>query len=993
VKKAIQKKVLPKKSNATLPKSAAVHYKKNLFIAGIGASAGGLEALKLFFDNFPPDSGMAFVIVQHLDPTHKSLLTELIGMHTKMQVAEVTDGLKVKPNCVYIIPPNRDLRILHSTLKITEPTQGRTVRRPIDLFFQSLAQDQKDMAIGIILSGTGTEGTLGLKEIKAEGGISFVQDPKTAQFAGMPQSAITAATPDFILPPEKMPDQLIEYIKKRRNTIGIVPTPTASIENHLKKIFLIIRNQTGHDFSNYKINTILRRITKRIALNQINTIEDYEAFLQNNPAEIKKLYKDFLIGVTSFFRDKEVFDCVEKKAIPYLMANCLEKQVMRIWVCGCSTGEEAYSLAILFNEALVKTKQFIRVIIFATDIDKDAIDFARNGIYSESAVGDINPERLSNCFVHKENGVQLKKHIREMVVFAHHNVIKDPPFTKMDMISCRNLLIYLNTDLQKKIIPVFDYSLNKDGLLLLGTSESIGEFTNYFSVFDQGIKIFKKKKKITNRLQKGILGLPEIQHNMGLPLAPNTASAKKVNLSGLTEKILLNQYAPPSVIIDKNNEAIYFSGNIGQYLEIPVGEARLNILDMAKRGLKPELDATIRKVRTGRVEVQTKGVEVKVNDHFKAINLIVKPVLIKETDLGALLIIFEPAEKSTEKVSELNDRPTRKRKPEISDLEKELKITQQHLQSAINELEISNESLQTTNEEYQSSNEELQSTNEELETSREELQSVNEELITVNSELTDKIEQLSEANDDLNNLLASIEVATVYLDRELKVKRFTPAATRIFNLIPSDIDRPVTHLSSNIVYKTLVDDVKNALKTLAVKSADVKAVDGTWYHMRILPYRTTENIIEGVLVTFVDITDQKNVEETLKKTNEHINLILENLPAVPFTCIGEPEIIFSFVGKSSEKVTGFLPEQFISKTSFWINRIHADDKKKMLSAFLNISKKGSLDLLFRWKCADGKYKHFINYLRFAKAEGGRPAYIVGVWQETKGSEKQLKVIK
>ena len=676
-----------------------------------------------------------------------------------------------------------------------------------------------------------------------------------------------------------------------------------------------------------------------------------------------------------------------------MLENCLERQMVRIWVCGCSTGEEAYSLAILFNEALEKSKQFIRVIIFASDIDRAAIDFARSGIYSESTVADIDPERLSKNFVHKENGYQLKKYIREMVVFAHHNVIKDPPFSKMDMISCRNLLIYLNSDLQKKIIPVFNYSLNNDGLLLLGTSESIGEFTNYFSVFDQGIKIFKKKKETTNRLQKGVLGLPEIQHNMALPLAINTASVKKINISGLTEKMLLDQYAPPSVIIDKNNEAIYFSGNTGQYLEIPVGEARLNILNMAKKGLKPELDATIRKVRTGRMEVQTNGVEVKVNDHFKTINLIVKPVLVKETDLGALLIIFEPAQKSAKKVSELSDLPSRKRKPEISDLEKELKITQQHLQSAINELEISNESLQTTNEEYQSSNEELQSTNEELETSREELQSVNEELITVNSELTGKIEQLSEANDDLNNLLASIEVATVYLDRELKVKRFTPAATRIFNLIPSDIDRPVTHLSSNIVYKALVDDVKNALKTLAVKSADVQAVDGTWYHMRILPYRTTENVIEGVLVTFVDISDQKNVEETLKKTNEHLNLILENLPAVPFTCMAEPEIIFSFVGKSSEKVTGFLPEQFISKTSFWINRIHADDKKKMLSAFLNISKKGSLDLLFRWKCADGKYKHFINYLRFAKAEGGRPAYIVGVWQETKGSDKNLKVIK
>lgn len=984
------KKKAVKKIAKVSPKPNLADKKKNLFVAGIGASAGGLEALKVFFDNAPSDSGIAFIIVQHLDPMHKSLLSELLSEHTKMKVSEVTDGIKVKPNCVYIIPPNKDLRILNGILLLIKPTEARAKRRSIDSFFHSLAEDQKENAIGIILSGTGTEGTLGLKEIKAEGGISIVQDPKTAKFDGMPQSAIDAKTADYILPPEKMPVQLLNYLKNRNSTI--IPTikseSNTPLDSQLKKIFLLIRNQTGYDFSNYKTNTIVRRIIKRKALNQIDSFEDYIEFLQNNSSEIEKLYKDFLIGVTSFFRDTEVFNSVEKKAIPYLLKKCIEKQEVRVWVCACSTGEEAYSLAILFKEALEKSKQYIKVTIFASDLDKEAIEFARNGIYPESALAEITSERLSRHFIKKENKYQLKKEIREMVVFARHNVIKDPPFSKMDMITCRNLLIYMNSELQKRIIPLFHYSLNSDGILLLGTSESIGEFTNYFSVFDPKIKIYKKNTENNKRKPTTEFELPHIHRGI-LPanvLQPSGVK-KKVNVSSLTEKILLDNYAPPSVIIDKNNNALYFSGNTGQYLEPPSGEANLNILEMAKKGLKSDLETAIRKARSIKAEVQTIGVDIKVNDHFQTINLIVKPVLTKETDLGAMMIIFETAEKATKTISEKVTKFSGIHKPNVNELEKELKITREHLQTAIDELETSNDDLQTTNEEYQSSNEELQSTNEELETSREELQSVNEELITVNSELSGKIEQLSQANDDLNNLLSSIEVATVFLDRNLNIKRFTPAATKIFNLIPSDIDRPVTHLSSNIVYKALADDVKNALKTLAVKTADVQALDETWYHMRILPYRTAENVIEGVLVTFVDITEQKKTEEKLKKTNEHLNMIMENLPAVPFTCLADPDFKISFVGNSCEKVMGFLPEQFVKKTSFWVNRIHPGDKKKIMSAFSSIAKKGSFDLPFRWKCADGKYKNFINYIRYAEAENSRPAYIVGVWQEIVGNSK------
>jgi two-component system CheB/CheR fusion protein len=969
--------------DTTANQQSARNQKDGFFIVGIGASAGGLEALNLFFDNMPSDSGMAFVIVQHLDPTHKSLLSELIARHTKMTVAEVLDGVKIKPNFVYIIPPNKDLRIFHGALEIFDPTEQRAKRRPIDSFLQSLADDQKGLAIGIILSGTGTEGALGLKEILAEGGMTIVQDPKTAQFSGMPDNAIAAKSADYILPPDKMPKQLLQYVRQRSNT-NISPKLdiTAPLENQLKKIFMIIRDQTGNDFSNYKTNTIIRRISKRTALHQIDSIEQYIVFLQNNPEEVVKLYKDFLIGVTLFFRDKEVFKSVENKVLPYLIEKCQETQELRAWVCGCSTGEEAYSLAMLFKDGFDKSRQYIKVMIFATDIDKDAIEVARIGSYPESIQADISPEYLSRYFIKKERGFQIKKEIRDMVVFAHHNVIKDPPFSKMDFISCRNLLIYMNSDLQKKIIPTFHYSLKNDGILLLGPSESIGEYTDMFAAFDQKIKTYKKINVSTRKNNPQYQPLNIERQSFLVETRQSFGMHKKTFVSGITEKILLDQYAPPSVIIDQHNDALYFSGNTGLYLEPPSGTARLNILDMAKKGLKAHLISAIKKARNLNAEVQKKGIDVMVSDYFNTINLRVKPLYTKEYDAGALMIIFEPVEKLEKNIPRKTTEHSGKRKPSITEIEKELKITREHLQTAINELETSNEDLQSANEEFQSSNEELQSTNEELETSREELQSVNEELITVNNELSNKIDQLSQSNNDLNNLLRSIEVATLYLDPDLKIKRFTAAATKIFNLIPSDIDRPVTQLSSTLHYHTLADDVKHALKTLEIKSMEVNATDGTWYKMRIIPYRTAENIIEGVLITLVDINDQKNVAQSLKKTNEHLNLIMENLPAIPFSCIIKPVLKIDFVGKNCEKITGFLPEQFTSDISFWTNRIHPEDQERLIASFTEVAKTGSQTLPFRWKCDNGIYKNFIHNIRYAAAENGRPDYIVGFWQET-----------
>jgi two-component system CheB/CheR fusion protein len=951
------------------------------FIVGIGTSAGGLEALSAFLDHTPPDTGMAFVIVQHLDPNHKSMLSELIGNHTAMCVTEASDGLVVVPNAVYTIPPNKTLKIFHKTLELSTPLEDQGKRKPIDTFFKSLAIDQKSRAIGIVLSGTGSDGTDGLKDIVTEGGLCIVQDPITAQFRGMPEHAIEASVADYILPPDKISKKLVEYTSKRTNNLVFLTTNLDTLtENQLKKICLIIRDQTGYDFLNYKSNTVVRRINKRIAMQQIESYEEYIDLLEKNPDEVVKLYKEFLIGVTSFFRDNEVFKSLENNVIPYLLEKCTDKQGIRVWVCGCSTGEEAYSIAMLFKEALYKFKKHLKVVIFASDIDEDAIEFGRNGTYSDNIRANVSHERIARFFQKKDNKYQIKKEIREMVVFAHHNVIKDPPFSKIDLITCRNLLIYLDSELQKKIIPTFHFRLNDGGILILGTSESIGEYVDLFSVFEDHQKIFKKNN-VAFRKENLFYQLPPIERQaVFTESSQNFAGKKKTATPNVSEKILLEQYAPPSVIIDKNNDAIYFSGNTGQFLEPPNGFPRFNILDMAKKGLRSFLENSLKKARKNNIETRISGVDIMVNDQFYCINLIVKPLTNKEYELGTLMVIFEPVHKSDSKESTKTTSNASQSKRTNLDVERELKITREYLQTAINELETSNEERLSAFEEHQLSNEELQSTVEELETSREELQSVNEEMITVNNELTNKIEQLSQANNDLNNLLRSIEVVTLYLDPNLKIKRFTGAASEIFNLIPSDIDRPITQLSSNLVYYTLADDVNYALKTLSVKSMEVVSTDGKWYNMRIIPYRTAENIIEGVLVTLVDISEQKKIEKKMINVSKHLQLMADNMLAVPYSCTLLPILNIDFVGENCERLTGFLPEKFMGNMDFWIQRIHPSDRKKMLDTLSDTSKKGVSRQEFRFKCADNVYKKFVNTWWFSATNPEKPDHILGVWQ-------------
>lgn len=864
-------------------------------IVGIGASAGGLAAFEAFFSGMPTDNdpGMAFVLVQHLAPDHKSILADLIRRYTRMQVFEVEDGMVVQPNCAYIIPPNHDMAFLNGTLHLLEPAAPRGQRLPIDFFFRSLAQDQHERAIGIVLSGTGSDGTRGVRAIKGEAGMVMAQNPESTEFDGMPRSAIATGLVDYELPPAEMPAQLIAYAA---HAFGKLPqftaNPAPKTENALKKIFVLLRAQTGHDFSQYKPSTIHRRIERRMAVHQVETIDGYVKYLQQTPTEVEALFRDLLIGVTNFFRDPEVFQALEEQIIPKLFADKPAGGVVRVWSTGCSTGEEAYSIAILLQERMEAMKQsYYTVQVFATDIDSRAIATARAGLYPSSIAADISPQRLASFFTAEPGGsaYRIHKGIRDLMVFSEQDAIKDPPFSKLDLISCRNFMIYLNAELQKKLIPLFHYALNPGGVLFLGTSEGVGDFGDLFAVLDRKAKLYQRKDDFqgTPRAALGRFLPPMTAINAALPRAPGkTAFPVKLPLRELTEQALLQQIAPAGALVNGQGDILYLHGRTGMYLEPAPGETDINnILKMAREGLRHELTMALHKAAVTKEIVRALGLRVKTNGHFTRVNLSIRPVTTgpaatPESPLY-LVILEEAPAPDTEQTQPAalplasggangseSDADAR-----IAALKEELRAKDEYLVSTHEELETSNEELKSSNEEMQSVNEELQSTNEELETAKEEMQSVNEELATVNGELNTKVVDLSRVNNDMNNLLAGSGIATVFVDHQLRILRFTPTAAQIINLIQSDVGRPVGHIVSNLVgYTILVADVQAVLDTLTPKDAQVQTTVGVWYTMRIRPYRTLENVIEGVVITFVDITEIKRIEDALEKANKLLRL-------------------------------------------------------------------------------------------------------------------------
>jgi two-component system, chemotaxis family, CheB/CheR fusion protein len=874
-------------------------------IVAIGASAGSLDALEQFFTNMPDDSGMAFVLVQHLDPTHKSILVDLVNRYTPMKVIEVQDGMKVEPNCAYIIPPNRDMAILHRTLQLLEPSAPRGLRLPIDYFFRSLAQDQQELAICIVLSGTGTDGTLGLKAVKEVGGMAMVQEPESASYDGMPRSAIATGLVDFVLPPEKMMVQLITYAQHAfvpETGKGVAPSPKGT--DNLKKIFVLLRAQIGHDFSFYKPNTISRRIERRMTVNQIEHIGDYVRYLQKNPSEIETLFKELLIGVSNFFRDPQAFDLLARKAIPAIFKNKDLGQPVRMWVPGCATGEEAYSIAILLREQMEMFKREVQVQVFATDIDSKAIETARTGTYPDSITVDVSPQRLSRFFTKEDNTYQVNKVIRDMLVFAEQNVIQDPPFSRLDLISCRNLLIYMGVELQKKVLQLLHYALDQDGYLFLGTSESIGEQTELFDVVDRKWKLFQRKGEgVSPGLEAHLPTLPLTLEATGRgPLEAKIPG--KPSLRDSTERLLLEDYAPSCVIVNEKGDVLYIHGRTGKYLEPAPGQARMNIVEMAREGLQLELTTTVRKALAEKKAIRCNGLRVKANGEEQVIDLTVKPM--KEQP-GSMLVVFEEAVPQPPGESLQAPQPSEKDNRRVAELQRELRSTKEYLQTSIEELETSNEELKSTNEELQSSNEELQSTNEELSTSKEELQSVNEELMTVNSEYEVKVAELAKANNDILNLLASTDVGTVFVDTKLCIQRFTPPATNAINLIRTDIGRPLAHIASNLDYERLVQDTEEVLNTLVPKETEAQSTEGLFYAVRIRPYRTLENVVEGAVVTFIDITERKRMEEVLRESEQRYRSLYEGCPDGYARLTMDGRIVES--NKAFQEIVGYSEEE------------------------------------------------------------------------------------
>jgi two-component system CheB/CheR fusion protein len=885
-------------------------------IVGIGASAGGLAAFEAFFSGMPTDDdpNMAFVLVQHLAPDHKSILAELVRRYTRMEVFEVEDGMAVRPNCAYIIPPGRDMAFLGGTLQLLEPSVPRGRRMPIDFFFRSLAQDQLERAIGIVLSGTGSDGTLGVRAIKGNGGMVMVQNPATTEYDGMPRSAIATGLVDFELPPAAMPDQILAYVAHAFGHLPKVAPANSKNENALKKIFILLRNQVGHDFSQYKPSTIQRRIERRMAIHQIETMDGYVKFLRSTPAETEALFRDMLIGVTCFFRDPEAFAALAEQVVPKLFAGRPANKSIRVWVPGCSTGEEAYSLAILLQERMEKQRRSFNLQVFATDIDTRAVAVARAGIYPASIGVDITPERLARFFVPEPGGTdknpqayRIHKKIRDILVFSEQDVIKNPPFSRLDLISCRNLLIYMGGELQKKLIPLFHYALNPGGFLFLGTSETVGEHAVLFSGLNRKAKIFQRKEDFPG-MRHAAPGqfLPPMTGAMeetSVRSTTPTAVSAKLSLRELTEIALLQEVVPAGALVTAGGDILYLHGRTGMYLEPAPGEAGVNnILKMAREGLKHDLAVALHKAAETRQTLRFPGLRVKTNGDFCTLNLTVRPVApgmaalaqgkpTKATETFLFLVILQDAPvldtvipDQLPVVGNLGgveaDASDEDVDVCITVLKQELRAKEEYLQATNEELETSNEELQSSNEEMQSVNEELQSTNEELETSKEELQSVNEELATVNSELQTKVADLSQANNDMNNLLAGTGIATVFVDHQLCILRFTPAATRLINLISNDVGRPVGHIVSNFKnYDHFPKDVQAVRDTLSSKKAQVQTVDGRWYSMSILPYRTINNVIEGVVITFVDITETRHTDEAYRTLEQKYRALYEKYRA------------------------------------------------------------------------------------------------------------------
>jgi len=832
-------------------------------IVGIGASAGGLEAIEQFIGNILPDSGLAYIVVQHLDPTQKALLTELLQRITVLPVREATHGMRIEANSIYVIPPNTELRVAHNTLELARPAEPRGLRLPINVLFSSLASSQGDRAIGVILSGMGSDGTAGAQAIKAMGGLTLVQEPATAQFDSMPKSAIAAGCADIVAPPAGMPARIQSFVANPGHDKSVPDASLPATPEPLEQIVKLLQRQTRHDFSLYKSSTLLRRIERRMVIHGIASPAQYAEFLAQNPQEAELLFKELLIGVTSFFRDQAVWDYLGQVALPELLARRSHSPALRAWSVGCSTGEEAYSLAMVFAEVTdnVPALEAFRLQIFASDLSPDAIAAARRGQFPLTISTTVSPERLARFFTAHETYYQINKHIRDMVLFAQQDVVLDPPFTRLDLLICRNLLIYFDQSLQQKLLPLFHYSLRPGGILLLGSSETIGRLHHLFTPLQSKLRLYLRQDHTVGR------GTLPVQSFPPLSTISREQTLSSTNLSGTTasslqaaaDHVLLQVHAPAAVVLNAGGDIVYISGRTGKYLEPAAGKANWNIHAMAREGLRGPLATALRRAAEQNEPQQLQGIQVVEPGGVQLVDVTVQKLNEPAALQGMTMIVFHDLAAAGSGRGK-RKHPVAEEAPHAAEIQQ----YRDEIQALREETRASREELQAANEELQSTNEELQSANEELTTSKEEMQSMNEELQTINSELQTKLDDLALAQSDLQNTLNSIEIAILFLDLNMNVRRYTDRAAQIINLRESDVGRPLSDLTTCLQYPTLSADAQETLRTLAFSEKQVPTTDGRWFSVRIMPYKRLDNMIDGVVVTLVDITKTKALESSLR---------------------------------------------------------------------------------------------------------------------------------
>jgi two-component system CheB/CheR fusion protein len=925
---------------------------------GIGASAGGLEAIEAFIRNMPHVNGLAFVLVQHLSPDYKSLMVELLSKRTQMPVYRAENGMQVKADSIYLIPPKKNLTIFHGKLILSDPERSRSgIFLPIDIFLRSLADDQGEKAIGIILSGTGSDGMRGVRAIKESGGMVMVQEEETAKFDGMPRSAISTGLVDFILPPDEMPKQLLAFVKHPEQTRAARSDTILTDEDGLTRIFALLRDRHRIDFTYYKPSTVVRRIERRMTVNHIHELRDYVKLLESYPREQTTLYRELLIGVTSFFRDPDAFAFLTDEQLPALLER-VQTPTVRFWVAGCSTGEEAYTLAMICRECMQQMARKPDIKIFATDVDNDAVVHAANGIYPESIAADLSPDYLSKYFIRKDDSFQIARNIREMVVFAQHNLIKDPPFTNIELISCRNLLIYLQPKLQRKVLDHFNFSLNPNGLLFLGHSETTGEMADHFTPLNHKWKIYRSKGKSSAFGPE--LEISKARFTPGRLFRPQFLGPQKAMRFHEEERILdrllgalEGDYVPLTMVVNDQMELLHVLGDATGILRYPSGRVVNDISRIALKELSIPLSTGIQKAFNRNEEIRYTNIRIHKTDATRTLDMRIKPFPQKKGQKPLAAVFIENVERKRgantdpETTAYDVDKDAAQR---IQDLEQELQFTRENLQATIEELETSNEELQATNEELLASNEELQSTNEEL-------QSVNEELHTVNAEHQRKIMELTELNNDMRNLMESTGVGTLFLDENLEIRKFTPQVSKQFKIADSDIGRPVSHLNHHLKDIDLLKVIEKVNGTNRRVETEVRTTGGKWFLMRVIPYQIGSESFSGLVLTFIDIDDLRKSEHSLKTTVSALNeseskfrILAEHIQDVFW--IRAPDLSRTiYVSPAYETIWGQNVQDLYDDPQSFIQAIHPDDRQRVLDQ-LDRHQKGDWDLEYRIKKGD-----------------------------------------